>query len=73
MEGWRLESGEQCFSSMTASLPSGMWLRPVCWFVFLCLVLVFQKGAQGLGGKNLYVRILTSCGILGKCPQSLAP
>ena len=32
----------------------------------------FQRGAWGRGGKNLYVRILTSCGTLGKWLQPLA-
>lgn len=47
VEGWRLESGEQCFPPMTASGPGAS--------VLACAPVpgsAFSEGSAGLGGKT---------------------
>lgn len=47
VEGWRLESGEHCFSPMTAAGPG----TPACWLLLLGPVLLFQRGALDWEGR----------------------
>lgn len=71
VEGWRVESGEQCFSSRDCFLTFG---HVADTSVLACFPARFWffRGDWGQGGKQLDVRILASCGTLGKWLQPLA-